>query len=63
MDLVNSLYVCYEMHFCTKVFIMLDTEDFGMCHCVGFSQIGSHMCVRVCMYVCMFVCVYVCTRE
>ena len=24
---------------------MLDTEDFSMRHYVGFSQIGSHMCV------------------
>ena len=33
---------------------MLYTEDFTMCHYVGFSQIGSHM------YMCLFVCLCIC---
>ena len=29
--------------FYTKALLMLYTEDFTMCHHVGFSQIGSHI--------------------
>ena len=31
------------MCFLLLCFIMLYTEDFSMCHYVGFSQIGSHL--------------------
>ena len=51
----------YEMRFCTNFYnIMLYTEDFSVHHYVGFSQIGSHMCVCMCVCVCVCVCLCVC---